>query len=102
MCDMGGIRERYDMKLVSERTGMVFTCEVTVGHTGYIWALPLVNGELAANVESVKYTEETLPQDISDKIKILRWAPPADASCGLDGVIGEVGVRVGTRRFLIV
>jgi hypothetical protein len=29
MCDVGGLRERYDMKLVSERTGMVFTCEVT-------------------------------------------------------------------------
>jgi hypothetical protein len=54
-----------------------------------------VNGELAANVESVKYTEETIPQDLSEKIKILRWA-------GLDGVIDGVGVRVGTRRFLIV
>lgn len=83
---------------------MLFKYLVTRNNDGTINVddIPLrispLNGDTAiSKTDSIKYTEETLPKDIGDKMKMLMWTPE-ETNGGLD----EVGIRVGERMFWIV
>lgn len=79
------------------KTGMLFKYLVTRNNDGTIDVDDIPSDTTISRIDSIKYTEETLPKSISDKMKMLMWTPE-ETNGGLD----EVGIRVGERMFWIV
>lgn len=86
-----------DRKRLQEKTGMLFKYLVTRNNDGTIDVDDIPSDTAISRIDSIKYTEETLPKSISDKMKMLMWTPE-ETNGGLD----EVGIRVGERMFWIV
>ena len=86
-----------DKKRIEEKTGMLFKYLVTRNNDGTIDVDDIPSDTAISRIDSIKYTEETLPKSISDKMKMLMWTPE-ETNGGLD----EVGIRVGERMFWIV
>jgi hypothetical protein len=83
-------------KKTEEKTGMLFKYLVTRNNDGTIDVDDIPSDTAISRIDSIKYTEETLPKEIGDKMKMLMWTPE-ETNNGLD----EIGIRVGERMFWI-
>jgi len=84
-------------KKIEEKTGMLFKYLVTRNNDGTIDVDDIPSDTAISKIDCIKYTDETLPKEIGDKMKMLMWTPE-ETNNGLD----EIGIRVGERMFWIV
>lgn len=85
-------------KKLEEQTGMLFKYLVTINMGGTIDVEGIPSDTAISSIDCIRYaSEEALPKEIGDKMKMLMWTPEET-----NGGIDEVGVRVGERMFWIV